>query len=74
MIKAILIVSALAFIAIFYTVKLIQDKQFRKLAREAVGILENLQIQGLERKVAYQTLDAKYRRALNKCKRLKLKY
>lgn len=74
MLKAIFIISSLAFIAIFYTVKLIQDKQFRRLAREAVGILENLQGKGLERKVAYRTLDAKYRRALNKCKRLNLKY
>jgi len=72
--KTIVIIGTLVFIFAISLNKLIQDNQFKRIAREGKKFMAEFMEHGQSKKEAYNSLPEEYKKAINKCDRLKLKY
>jgi len=72
--KAVIIISALVFIALVMVWKLYKENEFKRIAREGKGYIQELVGHGLTKSEAYSRLTPSHKKAINECDRLKLKY
>ena len=74
MIKAIMIIGTLAFIFAVTMYKLYKENEFKRIAKEGKGYIQELMEQGLSKSEAYSRLTPSHKKAINECDRLRLKY